>query len=84
MEVLAIAVMFFIATEVGAVLVWDDAAFAWVLIFYPAAFLLAIGLGEQYRENPLVTATAIAYIAVSLTGFLLGSVWAAWLTKKLR
>lgn len=84
MEVLAIAAIFFIAAEVGAVLVWDDAAFAWVLIFYPAAFLLAIGLGEQYRANPLVSTTAIAYIVVLLAGFLLGSMWAAWWTKKLR
>jgi hypothetical protein len=79
MEILMFAALFFVAAEVGAILVWDDAVFGWVLLFYPTAFGLALfGFGGNF-----LPVMAIWKVVVGLAGFLTGSFLSAWWTGKM-
>lgn len=79
MVFLTAVALFVIAMQVGAVLVWEEAYFAWASIFYFTVFALAM-LGG----NPTLLPSALLWkCLVGLAGFVTGSALCAWRTERM-
>jgi hypothetical protein len=76
---LLLAALFIVAAEVGAILIWDEAIFFWVLVFYPGVTVLGFGLFDVLSGDPIyMFGGLLREVVVMWLGFCVGSAYAAW------